>query len=108
MTSGGGWEFPLQSDTIRIVHTLLIRFILYNTSRLYSAYQVHTRVVESESLKVGKSVTVNIEKKSDKIGKIGFDFLLDFLAKMPKCQKNAIKCQNACTSGQGPASEYFF
>ena len=48
---------------------------------------------------------------SDKNGKIRFDFLLDFLAKMPKCHKmpkNAIKCQNACTSGQGPASEYFF
>ena len=40
-------------------------------------------------------------KKSDKIGKIGIDFLLDFLAKIPKCQ-------NACTSGQGPTSEYFF
>ena len=37
-----------------------------------------TRVVESESLKVGKSL---------KIGKIGFDFLLDLLAKMPKCHK---------------------
>ena len=44
---------------------------------------VFIRVVESESLKVGKSV--NIGKKSDKIGKIGFDFLLDLLAKMPKC-----------------------
>ena len=60
---------------------------------------VKTRAVESESRKVGKSL------------KIGFDFLLDFLARMPKCHKmpkNAIKCQNACTSGQGPASEYFF
>ena len=61
-----------------------------------------TRVVESESLKIGK--------KSDKIRKIRFDFLLDFLAKMPKCHKmpkNAIKCKNACTSGQGPASDFF-
>ena len=65
-----------------------------------------TIVVESESREKSKN-----RKKSDKIGKIGFDFLLDFLAKMPKCHKmpkNAIKCQNACTSGQGPASEYFF
>ena len=37
-----------------------------------------TRVVESKSLKVVKSL---------KIGKIGFDFLLDFLAKMPKRHK---------------------
>ena len=61
---------------------------------------VNIRAVESESLKVGKRL---------KIGKIGFDFLLDFLAKVPKyhkMSKNAIKCQNACTSGQGPASEY--
>ena len=64
--------------------------------------RVLSRAVEKESLKVGKSL---------KIGKIGFDFLLDFLAKVPKyhkMSKNAIKCQNACTSGQGPASEYFF
>ena len=63
---------------------------------------VWTRAVESESQEVGKSL---------KIGKIRFDFLLDFLAKMPKYHempKNAIKCQNACTSGQGPASEYLF
>ena len=63
---------------------------------------VNIRAVESESLKVGKRL---------KIGKIGFDFLLDFLAKVPKyhkMSKNAIKCQNACTSGQGSASEYFF
>ena len=32
-------------------------------------------------------------KKTDKIGKIGFDFLLDFLAKMPKCHKMPKKCQ---------------
>ena len=64
--------------------------------------------MESESLKVGKSKKIG--KKSDKIGKIGFDFLLDFLPKMPKCHKmpkNAIKCANACTSGQGPTLEYF-
>ena len=71
-----------------------------------------TRAVGLEGLKVGKSREKSkSRKKSDKIGKIGFDFLLDFLAKMPKCHKmpkNAIKCQNACTSGQGPASEYFF
>ena len=36
---------------------------------------LQNRAVVSESLKVGKSL---------KIGKIGFDFLLDFLAKMPK------------------------
>ena len=41
---------------------------------------VTTRVVESKSLKVGKSLKIG--KKSDKIGKIGFDFLLDFLAKI--------------------------
>ena len=37
------------------------------------------RVVESKSLKVGKSLKIG--KKSDKIGKIGFDFLLDFWQK---------------------------
>ena len=43
------------------------------------------RAVESESLKVGKSLKIG--KKSDKIGKIGFDFLIYFLAKMPKCHE---------------------
>ena len=37
---------------------------------------VWIRVVESKSLKVGKSL--KIRKKSDKIGKIGIHFLLDF------------------------------
>ena len=46
---------------------------------------IATRVVESENLKVGKSLKNG--KKSDEIGKIGFDFLLDFLATMPKCHK---------------------
>ena len=41
-----------------------------------------TRAVESESLEKSKN-----RKKSDKIGKIGSDFLSDFLAKMPKCHK---------------------
>ena len=35
-----------------------------------------TRAVESESLKKSKSL-----KKSDKVGKVGFDFLLDFWQK---------------------------
>ena len=35
------------------------------------------RVVESKSWEKSKN-----RKKSDKIGKIGFDFLLDFLAKI--------------------------
>ena len=43
------------------------------------------RAVESESLKVKKSL--KIEKNRIKSDKIGFDFLLDFLAKMPKCHK---------------------
>ena len=38
------------------------------------------RVVESKSLKIGEKSKNS--KKSDKIGKIGFDFLLDFLAKI--------------------------
>ena len=41
--------------------------------------QVWIRVVESKSLKVGKSLKIG--KKSDEIGKIGFDFLLDFWQK---------------------------
>ena len=49
---------------------------------------IKTRAVESESLKVGKSL---------KIGKIGFDLLLDFLAKMSKCHKMP-KCLH-CGSG---------
>jgi len=40
------------------------------------------RAVESESLEKSKN-----RKKSDKIGKIGSDFLSDFLAKVPKCHK---------------------
>ena len=43
---------------------------------------VKIRAVESESREQSK-----IRKKSDKIGKIGSDFLSDFLAKMPKCPK---------------------
>ena len=43
---------------------------------------IKTRAMESESLKVGKSLKIG--KKTDKIG---FDFLLDFWAKMQKCHK---------------------
>ena len=53
---------------------------------------LRTRAVESESREVGKSLKIgkNLkkwDKKSDKIGKIGFDFISDFLAKMPKGHK---------------------
>ena len=49
---------------------------------------VLTRAVESESREVGKSLKIGKNRiKSDKIGKIGSDFLSDFLAKMPKCHK---------------------
>ena len=50
--------------------------IQYNTIRYNTIQYDAIRVVESKSLKVGKSL--KIEKKLDKIGKIGFDFLLDF------------------------------
>ena len=63
--------------------------------------------IEDQSCGIGESKSLEKSKnrkKSDKIGKIRFHFLLDFL---PKWQ-NAIKCQNGCTSGQGPASEYLF
>ena len=59
---------------------------------------LQNRAVVSESLKVGKSLKIGKNRKT--IRKIGIDFLFDFLAKMPKCQ-------NACTSGEGPASEFF-
>ena len=49
--------------------------------------RVKNRAVESESLKVGKSLKIGRKKKSEKIRKIGFDFLFKFLAKMPKCHK---------------------
>ena len=60
-------------------------FISTARSTLCMCTAVKSRAVESESLKVGKSLKIG--KKSDKIGKIGFDILLDFLAKMPKCHK---------------------
>ena len=43
---------------------------------------VSIRALESESREKSKT-----RKKSDKIGKIGFDFLLDFLVIMPKRHK---------------------
>ena len=73
---------------------------------MYDARTVHLwsliliRAVESERREVRKSLKIG--KNRIRSEKNGFHFLLDFLAKM----QNAIKCQNACTSGQGPASEY--
>ena len=53
--------------------------------------RVHNRAVESESRKKSKNW-----KKSD---------LISYPTFWQNCH-NAIKCQNVCTSGQGPASEY--
>ena len=48
---------------------------------------IWNRAVESERREKSKN-----RKKSDKIGKIGSDFLSDFLAKCQNAKKNAIKC----------------
>ena len=49
---------------------------------LFSIKSASTRAVESESLKVWKSLKVGkSRKKSDKVGKVGFDFLLYFWQK---------------------------
>ena len=50
---------------------ICLQTIFYAKS--YRCRTVHTRAVESESLKKSKS-----RKKSNKVGKVGFDFLLDF------------------------------
>ena len=61
---------------------------------------VNTRAVESESWKVGKSLKIGKNWiKSEKL------YLISYPTFWQKCQY-AIKCQNACTSGQGPAPEY--
>ena len=55
-------------------------FVLSVSVQLYKS--IYIRAVELESREKSKNW-----KKSDKIGKIGSDFLSDFLAKMPKCHK---------------------
>ena len=63
--------------------------------------EVLTRAVGSESRKVGRSLKIRKNRiKSEKLD------LISYPTFWQKCQ-NAIKCQNACTSGQGHASEYF-
>ena len=52
----------------------------YSSSVTVQEYPILTRAVESESREKSKN-----RKKLNKIGKIGSDFLSDFLAKMPKC-----------------------
>ena len=69
---------------------------------------VHT--VSTIQTRAGKSKSL-IQRKRRKGGKSRekaekADLVMQ-LAFWQKCQ-NAIKWQNACTSGQGPASEYFF
>ena len=60
------------------------------------------RAVESESPKVGKS-----REKSESRIKSEKSDLISYKTFWQKCQ-NALICQNACTLGQGPTSEYFF
>ena len=70
-----------------------LRFTFGQLSKMFT-FPWHTFTFSCESKlelwnrEVGKSLKIGKNrKKSDKIGKIGFDFLLDFLAKMPKCHK---------------------
>ena len=65
----------------------------------HSVERFCTRVVESKSLKVGKSLKIG-----KKFGKSGFYFLLDFLANMPKCHKMP-KCLHF---GSGSCIRIFF
>ena len=48
-----------------------------------------TRPVESKSLKVGKSLKIG--KKTDKIGKIGINFLLDFFRLFGNLLKRSVR-----------------
>ena len=73
------WSCILDSWGSFIVYRADVSSLIRSKSG--SSIRVSTRVVESESLKSGKVL------KTGKIGKIGLDFLLDLLAKMPKCHK---------------------
>ena len=77
-----------------------VKFV--SISSYQRTFNICTRAVESESPKVGKSLKIGKNQiKSEKLDLISYPNFWQ------KCQ-NATKCQNACTSGQGPASEYFF
>ena len=79
----------------------------YSSSERYTSWVVVvlmvvvvTRAVESASLKVGKSLKIGKNRIKSETSDLS-----SYRTFWQKCQ-NAIKCQNACTSGQGPASEY--
>ena len=90
------------NDICKSVKTIAVRGSLIKvpnkTKTIVSG--VKTRAVESESREVGKSLKIG--KNRIKLEKSD---LISYPTFWQKCQ-NAIKCQNACTSGQGPASEY--
>ena len=80
---GVDWEidnYLVSTKEVRIqkCSSLLSDSTFASCGEFNNLYKLWTRAVESESLKVGKSL---------KIGKIGSDFLSDFLAKIPKCHK---------------------
>ena len=65
----------------------LSSLVSYYLNKCFTSPKTGAFVLE---LCIGKSKSrekYKSRKKSDKIGKIGFDFLSDFLAKMPKCHK---------------------
>ena len=74
-------------------HVSTYIFALYNGPKqglTGSGFLLRDGTGRDQSCGIGKSGSQEKSKnrkKSDKIGKIGSDFLSDFLAKMPKCHK---------------------
>ena len=91
--------FPKSCSNNQLQHVGFLLKMSHCLQELFS--HPFSATLDSCPPQCGKSKS---REKSDKIGKIGFDFLLDFLAIMPKYHKMP-KCLHFKS---GSASEYFF
>ena len=95
ISQGYVWKHEIVQQSILCCHSSHVLWFLLLDGRVDDIDDrgVASNLLQSDqdqSCGIGKSKSrekSKNRKKSDKIGKIGFDFLLDFLAKMPKCHK---------------------